>query len=645
MSNFVIPLQKVVADDYPDIGGKAINLAKMIQADLPVPNGFVVTLKSFKNGKLGDGHVEHIQKLIKNNKLYAVRSSALSEDGLETSWAGQFESYLNVLPSEIIVNIIKCHNSAKNRAKSYARENNLPENNFKVAVIVQEMIKPDYAGVLFTRDPISGENRLVCEYVIGLAEKLVSGQADPVRMSWNFGSAPKAPFDTARLSTLASEIEKIFGNGQDIEWAVSKNNFWVVQSRPITAIEKHRENFFLGKPKDLFYWGPARTIPMYMSDWMEATNQVFREIYTGSIYPKVPKSQVIFHADKMVMLFNSKDFYRWTNALFEIYSKNNSVEKDMIKWQNLASKLENLSIKNFEKQIIAAWRLTIIPEFSLYGAEISLASKLERFDDNTRQIIWKNFTIPDGGTFLTNIDIELMGCKDPSYMAEKYPWIEDGYGGISNSAREYFTKRLKLLKNEKNYINKTPINQSKLAEKYCLSKEELDLMKITRHLAKFMDERKMWMMKTRHLIKRPVAEIGSGCFYNEGRIIILNKKEARDIWNRYVDFRLASKAIAGVVACRGNKHYLKGEIAIIANSSQSVAKNKILVVPSTSPSYVPLMRSAQALITDHGGMMSHAAIVAREFGLPCIVGTKQATKVLKTGDKVILDLVKGEINK
>ena len=57
------------------------------------------------------------------------------------------------------------------------------------------------------------------------------------------------------------------------------------------------------------------------------------------------------------------------------------------------------------------------------------------------------------------------------------------------------------------------------------------------------------------------------------------------------------------------------------------------------------MRKARALITDHGGSMSHAAIVAREFNLPCIVGTKQATKIFITGDEVILDLVRGEINK
>lgn len=90
---------------------------------------------------------------------------------------------------------------------------------------------------------------------------------------------------------------------------------------------------------------------------------------------------------------------------------------------------------------------------------------------------------------------------------------------------------------------------------------------------------------------------------------------------------------------------MNGEVVVVTSPTDIAEDGRIVVVPSTSPSYVPLMRKAKALVTDHGGMMSHAAIVAREFNLPCIVGTKQATKVLKNGDKVVLDLVKGEVNK
>lgn len=96
-----------------------------------------------------------------------------------------------------------------------------------------------------------------------------------------------------------------------------------------------------------------------------------------------------------------------------------------------------------------------------------------------------------------------------------------------------------------------------------------------------------------------------------------------------------------MVACNGGKHFIHGEVVIVTSPTDLVPDGKIVVVPSTSPSYVPLMRKAKALITDHGGMMSHAAIVAREFNLPCIVGTKQATKALMPGDTIMLDLTLG----
>ena len=103
--------------------------------------------------------------------------------------------------------------------------------------------------------------------------------------------------------------------------------------------------------------------------------------------------------------------------------------------------------------------------------------------------------------------------------------------------------------------------------------------------------------------------------------------------------------LKGLVASSGNYHFINGEVVVITESTKHVDEGKILVCPMTSPSYVPLMRKAKALITDHGGAMSHAAIVAREFGLPAIVGTKTATKTLKNGDKVMLNLLTGEIIK
>lgn len=84
------------------IGGKARNLAILTQKQFPVPDGFVISTKAFKNNELIKESIEEIEKLIDKDCLYAVRFSAMVEDAINESWAGQFESYLNVKPKEII---------------------------------------------------------------------------------------------------------------------------------------------------------------------------------------------------------------------------------------------------------------------------------------------------------------------------------------------------------------------------------------------------------------------------------------------------------------------------------------------------------------------------------------------------------------
>ena len=91
----------------------------------------------------------------------------------------------------------------------------------------------------------------------------------------------------------------------------------------------------------------------------------------------------------------------------------------------------------------------------------------------------------------------------------------------------------------------------------------------------------------------------------------------------------------------------KGTVIIIRGVSDlnKVKKGNILVAVTTHPDYVPAMQKAVAIITDEGGITSHAAIIARELGLPCIVGTKYATKALKDGDKVEIDASAGILRK
>lgn len=409
------------------------------------------------------------------------------------------------------------------------------------------------------------------------------------------------------------------------------------------AMLSDKEPAYLGEPDELFYWGPSRTRPMYMSDWLAATENIFIEMSQDKRLPTPPKTLVLFHEGKMVFLCNNLEFREWCEKTFEVYKERDQIESDIYKWRKLTEKLPGLQYDDFSKSIVKTWEHTIIPEFALYGAESSIVLHLMRFDDKTRQKIWGTFTVPDNKTFLARIDDELAHSKDSSAMAEKYPWVQDGYDGLAESVQAYFRERLELIGDEVHRKRNFDPERRELILKLGLTEEEVKSLTLARRLAEFMDDRKAWMMQTRRLIKQPLIDIENGWIFENGETAKLDKELVKRLWSTYVDFTRFSASIKGIVASNGGMHFINGEVAVISDPGASVGSDKILVVPSTSPSYVPLMRRAKALITDHGGMMSHAAIVAREFNLPCIVGTQQATSVLKTGDKVTLDLVKGEV--
>lgn len=664
------------ADDLAQFGGKAKNLAKMLQAGLPVPGGFAVGLNAFdKQGKLSQATIHNIQRL-DQSKLYAVRSSASGEDAENASWAGQFETYLNTMPVDVAARIEDCHNSAETRAKAYASEKG-QDNGFDIAVVVQEMVKADFAGVMFTRDPSDGSNKIPIEYVRGLGESLVHGDVDPERVIWSRNkrkvleqSEKDVPVPIDQLVKLAEKIECTFGLPQDIEWAYQNGQVWIVQSRPITTLqERGTGKHYLGDSGKLFYWGPSRAKPLYMSDFLSAEEKFFADMYTDEAFPKPPKTIVLFHEDKMVWLNKAKEFESFVTALFAAYEKADRLQKDWGAWRTAVQALDNyaaareVSLEQLARLFDACWQPTLFAEFSLYGAEIVIAKRLERFDEKTRQKIWGTMTLPDKPTFMQQVDMELAMSKDPRQLAKRYPWIQDGYSGVYQDTEAYFAKRMTVVAGNTQLEASSADKRQTMIDEYKLSNGEVLTLNLARNLAEFMDERKSWMMRTRRYIAEVAKGIATanqstlvalakgkttpyfGWSYLQGNNIMLDKQDVSLAWDWYVEFRAAKSVLKGIVASSGGQHFINGEVKKVDSPTDAMPDDMVLVVPSTSPSYVPLMRKARALITDHGGMMSHAAIVAREFGLPCIVGTKQATKVLKDGDKVVLDLVKGEISR
>ena len=373
-----------------------------------------------------------------------------------------------------------------------------------------------------------------------------------------------------------------------------------------------------------------------MSDFFKGIELFFEKLNKEKELPNPPITLCLFSNHQMVWLNRSDEFSKFTKEVFNYYEKNIDIDEDIKKFNEIKNKGD----------LVKAFYQTEMAEFALYGAETEIYQRLNRFDDEIKREILATFSTPEEETFLNRLDRELVTLGDYKKMSKMNPWICDGYSGTKTikEAENYFLERLTLLNGEIaktiNYIEK----REKLQKIYNLTDNELNSLELLKKLIKYMDDRKQWMMMTRRNITKSFSKIKYGWYYNK-KSKYLNKELTDELYNRYVIFKSATGILKGMVVSNGNHHFISGEVTVLTDPTKQIDTGKILVCPITSPSYVPLMRKAKALITDHGGAMSHAAIVAREFGLPAIVGTKCATTTLETGDKVMLNMLTGEIIK
>lgn len=242
---------------YLFAGGKGGTLARLYRAGYPVPNGFVILPSAFAGDELRPdawARVQsHLARLRRSDRqvTFAVRSSALSEDSAQASFAGEFETVLNQRSDDEILEAIGTVRRSRRseRVKAYSLAHGLdaeyPGPDWEMAVVVQHMVPADLAGVLFTADPVSGDlMHMVGNYVHGPGERLVSGEANPQaftlkRPRGQYEGPPEMARLARKMHRLARRLEEDLGGPQDIEWVVAGRRLYLVQSRPITTMQAH----------------------------------------------------------------------------------------------------------------------------------------------------------------------------------------------------------------------------------------------------------------------------------------------------------------------------------------------------------------------------------------------------------------------
>src|SRR5438874_557265 len=311
-SPLVLPLSAIEASLLPLVGGKAANLGELIRAGLPVPDGFCVTTAAYELASqqanlepllhalaatnAGDAArleeyaaaaraallavtiptevVEAIREAYHEPLPVAVRSSATAEDLPFASFAGQQETYLNIIGIDALLDAVRrCWASLwTDRAVNYRASNHIDARTVRLAVVVQQMVNATVAGVLFTANPLTGRrHQAVIDANPGLGEAVVSGAVNPDHFVVNAASgeiverhlgekqvliralpgggtervesAEQSKFSSLTdeqiivLAKLGMQVETHFGTPQDIEWAIDdEGKLWLTQARPITTL-------------------------------------------------------------------------------------------------------------------------------------------------------------------------------------------------------------------------------------------------------------------------------------------------------------------------------------------------------------------------------------------------------------------------
>ena len=650
--------------DAPIAGGKGASLGEMTQAGIPVPGGFVVLSSAFEqfleetdlNVEIDSilrgvdtkamHTIEHasetIQKLILeakmpediatlvgtsftslNSPFVAVRSSATAEDSASAAWAGQLDSFLNTTEATLLENVQRCWASLFTpRAIFYRFEQGLNESKISVAVVVQKMVESEVSGIAFSVHPVTEDrNQLIIEAGFGLGEAIVSGQVTPD--SYVVGKSPREIIDSnvstqtralylvgeaggnewrditeptassqvlteaqiLELSELIIHIENHYGFPCDIEWAYEAEKFYIVQSRPITTLQQTTQISTGTKPRILTIFG-------------------HRDFTLGLL-------EVGLDAESLPLLHLDKQ--EQTRPYFIAERKNN---KDIL----------FIDLAQVERQ-----------KEEIYAREVRDVNYIRMILKETEEVCEPILQLLYNPRALSRDEIQVFIPQ----LRTAWRWYaglwwaieriekDDTFAAIIKETMVFRKKTEKFVPGADDVVRKTIMGLCPTLEKY---KEVILLSEVLEDTVpdvSVLEER-----NTHCLLVDGSVYIGDKIEYilKQCNIALVLHEAAADY----------SREFCGHIAYRGK---YRGMVTLVFTKEQASAfpQGNVLVVSSSTPDLLPAIQKSGAIIADEGGIMSHAAIISRELGVPCIIGTKFATEILKDGDLVEVDADNGVV--
>ena len=592
----------------------------------------------------------------------AVRSTAPGEDSASQSFAGLHESRVMLQGAEAILEAIRIVWASlwSDGALLYRHELGLDPCKSGMAVIIQEMVVGDVSGILFTRAP-QNSNVMMAEAVWGLNQALVDGSIEPDRWQFNrstgavtdkhevahtvalrptkqgtelslLGEAQRgqSPFDTVlcrELFQAGCQLEASLGQALDIEWTYSDKGLHILQARPITT-SLHSEA------------GDER--PWYLSlhrslDNLEALRMELEE----QVLPGMDQD-----AEKMVAV----ELSQLTNRkLAEEYLNRSRI---LDKW---------LSIYK-EKCIPMAHGLRLFGEFyndllkpedphefiSLLHSDDLLAvqrnrqlnqmAELLRKDHRLLQQLKDGRELPEGSNLKVMLEAFNREYSGINWVLHQELDLTSWLVKLAEQDGDDKSEGLKQADREQAFFAQVPEAESGMAGR---------ILAVAKASYLLRDNDNLYLGKVRAGVSAAEQEIRKRIDSGESKSLdnILPETTEKKVFSRYESQREAverpelwqiARQLVGQPAGPGVN---SGPARVLNNASilTDFKAGEVLVCDAIEPNMTFLAPLAAAIIERRGGMLVHGAIIAREYGIPCVTGIPEATKVIKSGDQLTVD--------
>ena len=767
---YIFDLRSIPDDKLSLAGGKAASLSLMMRnLKMNIPSGYVITADAFRSGILCEEAQAELDSLIPRldrNRTYAVRSSARGEDGAENSFAGQYETLTDVAADGIKDAVTAVAGSADNsRVRNYKDQNNIGIEG--IGVVIQEFVRPEFAGVIFTTDIITGrDDKITGNYVHGEGEKLVSGTENAEEfkigsLKYSYEGNPEMAPYAKILRRYSLAIRYFYGVPMDIEWAVSGSKVYILQARPITTLNRHsvkdydvngtRSGYKLltktnvgeifMKPVSPMTFSVLEKINEFVAlpEWLdnvcgqaymnisvicslmvsfgktkeqayESVKDLVGEIPEGFEIPVSPFDKKAFKKNLFHLLFPKDKSKLTKKQKHEMVLHLDDISEELIAE---IKKIDNNSalmrywdevlqpkLNDGLASILAESGMSLVPLFGtrkkiakLSGEEMAnrlctgcvgvLASMkpMLLLDDVAEGRMSKKEYVRICGHRSAN-EMELMEPRpyeDPSFPDNLLKDRKEGgcnlrqiledqersyKDALSEFKSKYPSKSRWIDKETAKFIHANDFREDIRSKgvrifcvfrEYCLKAGELNGLGDDIFMLGYKEMFSLLKGDPSAVQDIPLRKANFERYMNyPGFPNLLAGRFDPDTWmsdpgrryDVYISDRQDDAEIpSDVKGFAGAAGVVTGTVRVINDVSEidGLAEGEILVTRATNVGWTVAFHKVSAIVTDIGAPLSHAAIVAREFGIPAVVGCRNATTVLKTGDVVTVDGGKGTV--